>query len=76
MRASWARFIKKVFAADPLVRPHCGGPMRIIAFIEDQCVVRATLVHLSLRDEARPPPVAPGTVPREPVELEYVPWVK
>ena len=24
-RSSWARFIKKVFAADPLVCPDCGG---------------------------------------------------
>jgi len=31
--------------------------MRIIAFIEGQHVVRAILVHLSLRDEARPPRV-------------------
>jgi hypothetical protein len=32
-RATWARFIKKVFAADPLGCPDCGGPMRIVAFI-------------------------------------------
>jgi hypothetical protein len=76
MRASWARFIKKVFAADPLVCPDCGGPMRIIAFIEDPRVVRAILVHLLLWDEARPPPVTPGTASREPAELEYLPWVE
>jgi hypothetical protein len=69
------RFIKKVFAADPLVCPDCGGPMRIIAFIEDRRVVRAILEHLRLWDEPRPPPalsVAPGA----PVELEYLPWVE
>jgi hypothetical protein len=75
-RATWARFIKKVFAADPLVCPDCGGAMRIIAFIEDPRVVRAILVNLLLCDEARPPPVTPGAAPRAPVELEYLPWVE
>ncbi len=50
--------------------------MRIVAFIEEQRVVRAILVHLSLWDEARPPPVTLGAVPRAPVELEYLPWVE
>ena len=76
MRASWARFIKKVFAAEPLVCPDCGGAMRIVAFIEDPRVVRAILVHLSLWDEARPPPVTQGAAPRETAELEYLPWVE
>ena len=49
--------------------------MRITALIEDQRVVRAILVHLSLWDEARPPPVKPAA-PRGPVELEYLPWVE
>jgi len=64
---------KKVFAANPLRCPDCGGPIRIIAFIEDPRVVRAILVHLSLWDEARPPPVTPGAGRRAPVELEYLP---
>jgi hypothetical protein len=76
LRASWARFIKKVFAVDPLVCQDCGGANRIIAFIEDRCAVRASLEHLSLWDEAHPTPVAPGSAPREPVELEYLPWVE
>jgi len=54
-RSSWERFIKKVFAADPLLCPDCGGAMRIITFIEDRHVVRAILPPLSLWDEARPP---------------------
>ncbi len=77
-RANWARFIKKVFAADPLICPDCGGAMRIIAFIEDQRVVRAILEHLSLWDapQPRPPPVTQGEAPRAPAELEYLPWVE
>ena len=74
-RASWARFIKKVFAADPLECPDCGGAMRIVAFIEEKRVVRAILEHLSLWEEARPPP-ALSAPPRTPVELEYLPWVE
>ena len=59
-RASRARFIKKVFTADPLVSPDCHGPMQIVAFIEEPRVVRAILEHLSLWDapRPRPPPVA------------------
>jgi hypothetical protein len=75
-RATWARFVKKVFAADPLECPDCGGAMRIIVFIEEPHVVRAILEHLSLWDEARPPPVTPRAVPRAPIELEYLPWVE
>ena len=75
-RASWARFIKKIFAADPLVCPDCGGAMRIVAFIEDQRVMRAILEHLLLWDEARPPPVTPGATPCAPAEPEYLTWVE
>jgi hypothetical protein len=50
--------------------------MRIIAFIEERRVVRAILVHLSLWDEARPPPATTGAAPRASVELEYLPWVE
>jgi hypothetical protein len=42
-RANWARLIKKVFGADPLECPDCGGAMRIIVFIEEQRVLRAPL---------------------------------
>ena len=75
-RGTWARFLKKIFAAAPLVCPDCHGPTRMVAFIEEPRVVRAILEHLSLWDEARPPPVTPGAVPRAPVELEYLTWVE
>jgi hypothetical protein len=47
--------------------------MRIIAFTEDQRVVRAILVRLSLWDEGRLPPVTSGAAVCAPVELEYMP---
>jgi len=34
-RKGWAEMIKKVYEIDPLLCPHCGGQMSIIAFIED-----------------------------------------
>ncbi len=33
LRRSWAQLIKRIYEADPLVCPNCGGEMRIIAFI-------------------------------------------
>jgi hypothetical protein len=74
-RATWARFIKKVFAADPPECPDCGGAMRIVAFIEDRRVVRVILEHWSLWEEHRPPPALPASA-RAPAELEYLPWVE
>jgi hypothetical protein len=74
-RASWARFIKKVFAADPLECPDCGGAMWIVAFIEEQRVVRAILEHLSLWDEPRPPSTL-TLAPCAPVELDQLPRVE
>lgn len=54
---NWACLIKKIYEADPLVCPACGGFMRIIAFIEDPDVVRKILTHLGLwAVKPRPPP--------------------
>ena len=45
-KAAWARLIRKVYEADPLVCPKCKGPMRVIALIDDPTVVRRILEHL------------------------------
>ena len=56
-RKNWARLIQKIYEVDPLVCPHCKGPMRIISFIEDPSVIREILTHLGLwLDRSRPPP--------------------
>jgi len=47
-KLAWARLIRKVYEADPLVCPKCQGPMRVIALIEDPALVRAILTHLGL----------------------------
>ena len=55
--------IKRVYHADPLLCPNCGGTMKIIAFIEarQQDVIRKILEHCGLwRD---PPPRGPPRLP-------------
>jgi hypothetical protein len=63
-RSTWARLIKKIFEADPLLCS-CGGRMRIISFITDPRVVDRILRHCAserckTRDpfESRAPPAA------------------
>jgi hypothetical protein len=65
-RRAWARLIRKVWCADPLVCPKCSGPLRIISFIENSAVIEKILRHLKLWDPPeRPPPPRPSTT------LEY-----
>jgi len=45
LKHRWAYFIKQVYEADPLVCPQCGGPMRIIGFIEQPEVIEEVLSH-------------------------------
>ncbi len=60
IRSSWARLIKKVYEADPLVCPRCSGPLKIISLIGDGAVIEKILRHLKLWDRPeRPPPAAP-----------------
>ncbi len=54
----WRDCIKKIYEADPLCCPKCGGEMKIISFITDQQVIRQILKHLGLwtRTSSRDPP--------------------
>jgi len=53
--------IRKVWAADPLACPNCGGRLRVISFIEDPEIIEKILRHLKLWDlPARPPPPRPS----------------
>jgi hypothetical protein len=63
-RLTWAELVKRVFAIDVLTCPHCGGPRKLIALINDGLVVRKILTHLGLPTE--PPPIAPARAPPEP----------
>ena len=56
-RKNWARLIQKIYEVDPLTCTKCQGKMRIIAFIEDEEVIKKILKHLGLwYQKARPPP--------------------
>jgi hypothetical protein len=53
----WAEMIRKVYEVDPLVCPHCGGTMKVIAFITNFGAVDRIIDHLKLTFIAeRPPP--------------------
>jgi ribosomal protein S27E len=52
----WAEMIRKVYEVDPLLCPHCGGTMKVIAFITDFPVVDKIINHLKLTFIASKPP--------------------
>lgn len=59
-RSSWARLIKKVYEADPLVCPRCSGQLKIISLIGDAPVIEKILGHLKLWDQPERPPRRPA----------------
>lgn len=49
--------IKKVYEIEPLLCPHCGAEMQVIAFIENHKVIDNIIDYLKLRFQPeRPPP--------------------
>jgi hypothetical protein len=54
-RKNWARLIQKIYEVDPLTCPKCQGSMRVIAFIENEDVIKKILKHLGLWDIKRKP---------------------
>jgi hypothetical protein len=52
----WGEMIRKVYEVDPLTCPHCGGQMRVIAFLTDFSVVDRIINHLELSFVADKPP--------------------
>ena len=58
------QYERRSFAIDVLTCPHCAGPRKLIALINDGLVVRKILAHLGLPTE--PPPMAPARAPPEP----------
>ena len=47
-RAAWACLIQKVYEVDPMLCPHCGAEMRLMALIEDTPIIGKILKHLHL----------------------------
>jgi len=58
-RKNWARLIQKIYEVDPLTCPKCASEMRVIAFINDEDVIRKILKHLNLWDIKRKPRARP-----------------
>ena len=73
-RRNWARLIKKVYHADPLLCPKCSGHMRFISFIEDKETIKKILVHLGLWETRNhdPPPCKVDMHKY----LQYIPEIK
>ncbi len=53
-RLSWAQLLKRVFEIDMAHCPQCGGPLTLIAAIEDPAVIAKILTHLGLPTRVPP----------------------
>ena len=60
-RSAWARLIAKVYEVDPLICPHCGSEMKLIAVITDPPEVRKILRHL-IKIGRAPPGLDPSSL--------------
>ena len=45
----WASLLQQIFEVDPLARPTCHGPRRVVAFITQASVIARILAHLRTR---------------------------
>jgi len=69
-RRNWARLIQKIYQVDPLLCPKCRGPMKVIAFIEDDALIKKILVHLGLWDTRNHDPPKPSDMHMPTIETE------
>ncbi|MDP7135447.1 MAG: transposase, partial [Planctomycetota bacterium] len=56
----WRELIKKVWEVDPLICPHCGAEMKLIALLDDPAVIEKILRHLKLWPERPESACMPG----------------
>ncbi len=72
-RQNWARLIQKIYEVDPLICPKCQGEMRVIAFIEDDQIIKKILDHLGLWETNNhdPPPQKPSHIPEITYDDDY-----
>jgi hypothetical protein len=52
----WAEMMRKVYEADPMICPRCGGRMKVVAFLTKQAVVDRIISHLEWTFVAEKPP--------------------
>ncbi|MEM7204499.1 MAG: ATP-dependent helicase HrpA [Planctomycetota bacterium] len=60
--------MKRVFEADVLRCPRCGGVRKVLAFVMEAAAVRRVLAHLGLPAEA--PVLAPARGPPDELPFE------
>ncbi len=66
-RQNRARLIQKIYEVNPLICPKCRGEMRVVAFIEDEPLIKKILKHLGLWEtRSHDPPARAPTVIIEP----------
>lgn len=58
---TWAMLIKRVYEIDPLCCPHCGGTMKVIAFLEPP---QGDVIEKILRHCGRPHAFRPSSTPK------------
>jgi hypothetical protein len=77
-RKAWARLVQKIYEVDPLTCSKCQGSMKIIAFIEQEEVVKKILKHVGLWEvKCRPPPKIhspPGDLYTDYSDSQIPPW--
>jgi hypothetical protein len=60
-RYLWAMLLARIYEAFPLICPHCGTEMRIVAFITEAAPVQRILSHIG--EPPTPPRIAPARGP-------------
>jgi hypothetical protein len=60
-RYLWAILIARIYEVFPLLCPHCGGQMRLIAVINDGAEIRKILDHIGV--ESSPPKISKARGP-------------
>jgi hypothetical protein len=62
-RYLWASLLARIYEVLPLVCPHCGSEMRLIAAITDKPSIERILIHVG--EPRRPLPITPARGPPE-----------
>ncbi len=57
----WAMLLARIYEVLPLVCPHCGGEMRIIAFVSEPEPIKRVLEHIG--EASTPPPISRARAP-------------
>lgn len=60
-RYLWAALLARIYEVLPLICPHCGAEMRLIAAITDKPSIERILIHIG--ETPKPPPITPARGP-------------